>query len=66
VEHVSEGLERQLVSWVSYQGSIHNETVPSSGNFDFEFADISFLRAQVRNGTGSVLDLTNTIFFECL
>ncbi|KAM5353889.1 hypothetical protein ACJ41O_000539 [Fusarium nematophilum] len=59
------GLGGLQVSWVSERGYIRNETMGNgTANTLAVKGDLQFLRVEVRNSTGSLIGLTNPIFFE--
>jgi len=43
---------------------IHNATLLAQGKLDIKLNQLKFVRAEVRDGTDSVLGITNPIFFQ--
>lgn len=59
----TEGLDGSTASLISQKGIVHQETI-RGGDIEYHLSDADWIRVEVRNGTGSMLGLTNPIFLK--
>jgi hypothetical protein len=58
----TEGLNGFKACFVTDNGYVRNETITGDGLISLEVEDVRFIRAEIRNGTDSMIALTNPIY----
>lgn len=58
------GLDGAKASFISQRGIMYQEDISGSREMEFRFSDADWLRVEVRNGTGSMLGMTNPILLS--